>query len=221
MLLSIDWDAYSGTREFVFDAPIWGTPDRQFDQYEAWQVRKARRDNERLFQEDFPLYDGWQALLEWNVPTFAASSHASAYEWVKQWPNRHVLNIDSHHDLYSQSGDTQRVRAGNWAGLALLHGLIRSYTCQYPNWHGQLAVAEGYDLERTHAEIADVLSLELRKYIQLQRSDLLPDPKSVEALILIQSPAWCNPMHDRYFLELVSVLNAEIIEPLRDHYILL
>ena len=43
LLLSIDWDAFSGTRELVFDAPIWGTRDREEDRLQAWRDRARRR----------------------------------------------------------------------------------------------------------------------------------------------------------------------------------
>lgn len=213
MLLTIDWDAYSGTREFVFDAPIWGTADREYDRHEAWQHRDQKRTPTQS-AADFPLYDGWQELLSWNVPTYAALSHAAAYDWVSRWSKQTVLNIDSHHDLCSLSGDGTRVRPGNWAGLALERGFIERYTCQYPTWHTQLAVAEGYDLVRTYEEIGELLAPSVLNQVQLCRSDTLPDPSRVTALLLIQSPAWCHPAHDSVFFELVDRLNAELLEPL-------
>ena len=42
MLLSLDWDASSGCRELVFDAPIWGSPDREPDRLAAWQTARPQ-----------------------------------------------------------------------------------------------------------------------------------------------------------------------------------
>lgn len=226
MLLSIDWDAYSATRELVFDAPIWGTPDREYDRLEAWRARLRKRGGVaqeqatldwNALEEDFPLLGDWQALLQFQgKPAWAALSHAAAYDWVSRFEPQDVLNIDSHHDLYSSSGDPARVRPGNWAGLALRSGRITSYVCQYPEWHADLRVAEGYDLERTRAELTSHLPPPLHERLQLRRSAALPDPEQVTALLLVQSPSWCSPAHDPAFLSLVEGLGAKRLETLRE-----
>src|SRR6476469_7461979 len=160
MLLSIDWDAFSGTRELVFDAPIWGTRDRPHDRLDAWWTRTLKRGGSTwaALDADYPLYPGWEAIGTYvDVPAFVALSHADAWTWLQQFPGEDVLNIDSHHDLASFSGDPRRVRPGNWAGLGLEAGLIRTYTCLYPTWHEHLPVAEGFDLDRTRAELGALL----------------------------------------------------------------
>jgi arginase family enzyme len=146
MLLSVDWDYFSGCVEHVFDAPIWGSRDTEFDRMEAWKHRAEKRAGD--LSADFPLLENWQALKQLaGLPAYATLGHADAYGLLKALRLSSVVNLDSHHDLYSQSGDPNRVRAGNWAGLALAHGLVQHYTCIYPNWHAQVRVAEGFDLE--------------------------------------------------------------------------
>lgn len=219
MLLSVDWDAYSGTRELVFDAPIWGTPDRDHDRLTAWQQRAARRGgtNWEALDSDFPLYPGWPDLRQYaGTPTAVTLSHADIWPWLERWPGQDVLNIDSHHDLSSFSGDGTRLRPGNWAGLALSAGLVRRYECRYPVWHAELPVAEGYDLARTQAELDALLPAPLLERVTLTRSAELPPPEQVTALLLVQSPAWTNPAHDREFWALAEDLGAEVlVEPLR------
>lgn len=213
MLLSIDWDAYSGCRELVFDAPIWGTPDREADRLERWRERATKRGGEdkggwASLQEDFPLYGQPLELLRYaGLPAYSAWSHAHAWEWLEQYPGQAVLNIDSHHDLYSQSGDPQRLRPGNWAGLGLARGLISRYTVQYPGWHAGLPVTEGYDLARTHAELEGAIP-ELLPRVTLQRDDALPAPQQVTALLLVQSPSWTSPVHDPVWFEVLQGLQA-------------
>lgn len=211
MLLSIDWDAFSGTRELVFDAPIWGTPDREYDRLEGWRERARKRGGKSwdALAEDFPLYSGWQNLVQFaGIPTYACTSHVSAWEWLDLFPVQDVLNVDSHHDLGNRSGDPARVRPGNWAGLALRAGKIRHYTCQYPPWHAQLPVAEGYDLERTRAEIQPLLPAPMLDRVTLTRMGGWPEPASVEAILLVQSPAWTNPAHDQAFCSVIQQLTA-------------
>ncbi|GGL81980.1 hypothetical protein GCM10010840_19730 [Deinococcus aerolatus] len=219
MLLSIDWDAYSGTRELVFDAPIWGTRDLERDRLAAWQARAQKRGGQdwTALDDDFPLYPGWEALRQYaGVPAFVALSHADAWGWLRQFPGQDVLNIDSHHDLASRSGDALRVRPGNWAGLGLRAGLIRRYTCGYPGWHAALPVAEGFDLERTRAEVAPLLPPEVLARATLGRDLPLPLPAQVTALLLVQSPAWTSPAHDAAFFELAQHLHCvPLTQPLR------
>jgi hypothetical protein len=215
MLLSIDWDFFSGCREFVFDAPIWGSRDSAHDRFEAWRERALKRGGSSfdVLEQDFPLFENWRWLERFQgVPTFATVSHADAYELLEQLRVSSVVNLDSHHDLFSGNGDATRVRPGNWAGLALKHGLIDSYTCIYPNWHADLPVAEGFDLERTKAEMGEKCS---SFRVRLERQSLhsleLPQPT---AILLVQSPAWTSPAHDDVLLELCHVLHAEELEPI-------
>jgi hypothetical protein len=211
MLLSVDWDAYSGCAEYVFDAPIWGTPDREHDRLEAWRGRVARRGGEdwNALEAEFPLYPGWEALRQYaGVPAWVTLSHAAARGWLERYPGREVLNIDSHHDLYSQSGDPARWRPGNWAGLGLAAGLIERYTARYPAWHAGLLVTEGHDLDRTHTEVAAALPPALLGRATLERGPGLPTPPEVEALLLVQSPAWTSPAHDAAFFGLAQRLGA-------------
>ncbi|WP_261664793.1 arginase [Deinococcus sp. Marseille-Q6407] len=226
MLLSIDWDAYSGTRELVFDAPIWGTADRDADRLERWRERARKRSQQRggsgagwdALADDFPLYPGWEALARYaGLPAFVTLSHADIWPLLERFgPGQEVLNIDSHHDLTSFSGDGIRLRPGNWAGLALGAGLAAHYECRYPLWHAELPVAEGFDLARTRAELEPLLPAEALARVKLTRSAALPDPAEVTALVLVQSPAWTNPAHDREFWELAGTLGAEtLVSPLR------
>lgn len=219
MLLSIDWDAYSGTRELVFDAPIWGVRDTEHDRLAAWQGRAHKRGGSdwAALAEDFPLYGGWQGLRQYaGLPAFVTLSHADIWPVLERFAGLDVLNIDSHHDLTSFSGDPTRLRPGNWAGLALGAGLAARYECRYPTWHADLPVAEGYDLERTHTEITPLLPPPVLERVTLTRSAGLPDRAAVTALVLVQSPAWTNPAHDREFWALAEVLGAEVlVEPLR------
>ena len=211
MLLSLDWDAYSGCAEHVFDAPIWGTPDREHDRLEAWRGRARKRGGTGwdVLDADFSLYSGWEKLAGYaSVPAFVTLSHAAAEVWLPLYPGREVLNIDSHHDLYSQTGDPGRWRPGNWAGLGLAAGLLRRYTVRYPDWHTGLAVAEGYDPARTRRELEAALPPELLAQVTLERGPALPDPAEVEAVLLVQSPAWTSPAHDAAFFRLLDALDA-------------
>lgn len=206
----MDWDYFSGCREFVFDAPIWGSPDREFDRTEAWKIRAQKRGGD--LDSDFLLLEDWQVLLGLaGLPTYAALSHSSAYGLLEDLRLPGVVNLDSHHDLYSQSGDPTRVRAGNWAGLALQHGLVQHYTCIYPSWHKQLPVAEGFDLTRTWAEIGNRFG---QNVVRLERCAVEQiDFAGFTGLLLVQSPAWTSPRHDWAFLELCSGLGAVVLEP--------
>lgn len=220
LLLSIDWDAFSGTRELVFDAPIWGTRDREEDRLQAWRDRARRRGGPGWegLAADFPLYPGGEALERYaGVPAHVTLTHADAWTWLEAYPGAHVLNVDSHHDLASLSGDPARVRPGNWAGLALASGRARQYTCFYPGWHAALPVAEGHDLERTWGEVAPLLAPGVLDRVTLRRMDgpsaVLPGPAEVTALLLVQSPAWTSPAHDPAFLRLARVLDASPLTP--------
>ncbi len=219
MLLSVDWDAFSGTRELVFDAPIWGTPDREADRLEVWRARMHKRGGTdwSSLEDDFPLYPGWRALEQYaGVPTWVALSHAEAWSWLEFFEPQEVLNIDSHHDLTSFSGDGTRLRPGNWAGLALAAGRITRYTCEYPAWHATLPVAEGYDLERTRSEVAALLPPQLMPRVRLLRADRAsrwPGRHELSGILLVQSPAWTSPAHDPAFQELHHVLQAQVMTP--------
>ena len=213
VLLSVDWDAYSGCAEHVFDAPIWGTPDREHDRLEAWRERARKRGGGwEALEQDYPLYPGWEALAQYaGLPTFVTLSHAAAEGWLCLYPGQSVLNIDSHHDLYSQSGDPRRWRPGNWAGLGLASGLIGSYTVRYPEWHAGLLVAEGHDLARTEGEIMASLNSELLPRLRLERGPQLPPVTQVQALLLVQSPSWSSPAHDAAFFGLAGALGATVL----------
>ena len=236
MLLSVDWDAFSGTRELVFDAPIWGTRDREEDRLEAWRSRVGRRGGAgwAALEEDFPLYPGWEALRRYaGIPTWVTLSHADAWAWLERFPGEDVLNLDSHHDLASFSGDPARLRPGNWAGLGLRAGLIGRYTCVYPAWHAGLPVAEGFDLGRTGGELAALLPPsrlppEVLARVTLTRAAAspepapsesalpgaaLPDPAEVRGVLLVQSPAWTSPAHDAAFASLAGALQAAPLVP--------
>lgn len=221
MLLSVDWDYYSGTREHVFDAPLWGTPDREADRVQRWRARALRRDPSArgwdALAHDFPLYGNPGELLAYaGLPTFVAWSHAHAWEWLEAClrqfgPRLAVHNLDSHHDLFSLSGDSERVRPGNWAGLALRRDWVGSYTCAYPAWHAAVRVAEGFDLARTWAEATPHLAPALTARAQLTRGEPLPARQDVRALLLVQSPAWTNPAHDDALFALARSLNARVL----------
>ncbi|WP_216325943.1 arginase [Deinococcus aestuarii] len=222
MLLSLDWDAFSGTVPLVFDAPIWGTADREHDRLAAWRDRTRRRDPRApgwtALAADFPLYPGWEALERYaGLPATVTLTHADAWTWLQDHPGEDVLNVDSHHDLFSLSGDPSRVRPGNWAGLGLRAGLIRRYTGLYPDWHADLPVAEGFDLGRTRGEVGPRLPSGVLERVTLRRMDHpgggLPDPSGVSAVLLVQSPAWTNPAHDGAFLNLARCLNAVPLTP--------
>lgn len=222
MLLSVDWDAFSGTRELVFDAPVWGTRDREEDRLGAWRDRARRRDPHApgwtALDADFPLYSGWEALEGYaGLPAAVTLTHADAWTWLKAYPGQDVLNVDSHHDLASFSGDGTRVRPGNWAGLGLRAGRVSRYTCLYPDWHAALPVAEGFDLERTRRELAPLLPSRVLERVTLARMKLpgaaLPDPSLVTAVLLVQSPAWTNPAHDAAFGRLARTLRAAVLTP--------
>lgn len=216
MLLSVDWDAFSGTRELVFDAPIWGTRDREYDRLQAWRDRAARRGGQGwdALADDFPLYPGWQELKQYaGVPTWVSLSHAQAWEWLDFFPVQDVLNVDSHHDLGSLSGDPTRVRPGNWAGLALKAGKISRYACHYPGWHAHLPVAEGFDLHRTREELLTLLSDDVLARVTLHRPVQWPAPERVRGILLVQSPAWTNPAHDPEFHRLARALSACPVTP--------
>jgi hypothetical protein len=215
MLLSVDWDFFSGCGEFVFDAPIWGLKDTEHDRHEAWRERVLKRGGQNFaaLEHDFPLLEEWRWLKRFQgVPAYATVSHADAYALLERLQVSSVVNLDSHHDLYSGSGDGARVRPGNWAGLALEHDLIQSYTCVYPQWHAALRVAEGFDLERTKGEIGERF---LSDQVQLKRVALESlEPPTPDAILLVQSPAWTNPTHDNAFFDLCRTLKATYLEPL-------
>ena len=212
MLLSVDWDYFVGSADLIFDSPLWGTPDTALERGAAWNARAVKRGGSsfEVLRDDFPLLVSPKPLQRLaGVPCFACVTHSDAYGLLKRLEIRQVLNLDSHHDLFSSSGDSQRVRPGNWAGLALERGVIDAYTCRYPAWHADLRVTEGFDLERTRAELpAKFSSLN----VTLERGGLELPRSDIEAVLLVQSPAWTNPLFDSDFLELCAVLNAEFLE---------
>jgi hypothetical protein len=213
MLLSVDWDYFVGSAELVFDSPFWGSRDTDSDRVEAWVTRAQKRGGTcfEVLNRDFPLIGNPFALEKFSaLPCHATLSHSDAYNFIRQLGVSSVINLDSHHDLFSLSGDPNRVRPGNWAGLALEHGLISSYTCMYPNWHEHVLVTEGYDLKRTLSELPARFS---NFDINLKRGNDNLEIADVQALLLVQSPAWTNPFYDSVFLELCQKLNAEFITP--------
>jgi hypothetical protein len=218
-LLSIDWDFFSGTLEHVFDSPLWGSPDLEFDRLERWRERARLRGASTfdVLGHDFPLLGHPRSLLRFvGLPTFAVNSHDAAYGLLEALGISSVTNVDSHHDLFSSSGDANRVRPGNWAGLALERGLIDSYRCVYPGWHAGVRVGEGFDLERTWSELGARTWLDR---IRLERSDSALDrlePASFAAAVLVLSPAWSNPLHDPVFFGLASQMKANLEPGLRD-----
>ncbi|GGJ48416.1 arginase [Deinococcus roseus] len=217
-LLSIDWDFYAGMIEHVFDSPFWGTPDLEYHRQERWwDLARKRGGGLEALQEDFPLYGDPLELLKYQgLPVAAALSHDSAWEWLAGFEAAEVVNVDSHHDLFSLSGNPEQVRPGNWAGLGLKRGKILQYTCIYPEWHSEVRVTEGFDLHRTHEEIILHFSKDLLDRIQLQKGQPLPDPGEVQGVLLVQSPAWTNPIYDPLFFELLEGLQAvRLTEPVR------
>ena len=209
-LLSVDWDYYSGSLEHVFDSPLWGTPDLEFDRLQRWRDRTRVRGGSSFeaLRHDFPLFGNPRELLRFaGVPTFAVSSHAAAYRLLERLDCSSVINLDSHHDLFSSSGDPSRVRPGNWAGLALENGLIESYSCIYPAWHSAVRVTEGFDLERTWSEMGARTWLDRVSLLHDEGILALLEPNFV---LLILSPAWSNPLYDQAFLELAHGLNADL-----------
>jgi hypothetical protein len=212
-LLSVDWDYFSGSLEYVFDSPLWGSPDLEFDRLERWRERAKVRGGAsfEILSHDFPLFDHPRELLRFaGVPTFAVSSHDAAYGLLERLNCSSVINLDSHHDLFSSSGDPGRVRPGNWAGLALGHGLIESYSCIYPAWHADVRVTEGFDLDRTWSEIG---ARGWRDRVSLSRDSATLDSlehQSIRAILLVLSPSWSNPLYDPLFLELAHGLNADL-----------
>ena len=237
-LLSIDWDFFAGAREHVFDSPLWGSPDLAFDRLERWRERARSRGGTGLegsgfegsgfevLRNDFPLFGNPRELLRFaGVPTFAVVSHDAAYGLLEDLECSGVINFDSHHDLFSSSGDPKRLRPGNWAGLALERGLIESYACIYPAWHAGVRVGEGFDLERTWSEIgarafrdrvclssealgSDHLGLDRLGLDFLGLNHLGPD--SIRAIVLVLSPSWSNPLYDSLFFEIAHGLDAKI-----------
>ncbi len=212
VLLSVDWDFFSGCLEHVFDAPIWGSKDTEYDRTEAWFERAKKRNGN--LSTDFPLLEDWRWLLQFTgIKTLATLSHADAYGVLENLDCSSVTNLDSHHDLFSSSGDPKRVRAGNWAGLALENGLIQNYTCVYPTWHEHVRVTEGYDLTRTQTELGSRFTAN----IKLERTALAQlELKDIKMILLVQSPAWTNPEHDPMFFELCAALRADFLtKPLK------
>ena len=219
MLLSVDWDYYAGSREHVFDSPLWGSPDLEFHRHERWLelARKRGGSSFEALHQDFPLYGNpLELLVLEGLPCYASLSHNSGMKWleqVQQASPQALLNLDSHHDLYSSSGDASRVRPGNWVGHALERNLISHYACLYPSWHSSVAVSEGFDVERTWSEIGDRFS---RTQVTLERS-AYPErvilPSDVSSVLLVQSPAWTSPLYDPIFLELCQKLQAQILTP--------
>jgi hypothetical protein len=212
-LLSVDWDYFSGSLEHVFDSPLWGSPDQEFDRCERWRerVRSRHGSSFEVLREDFPLFGNPRELLKCaGVPTFAVSGHDAAYGLLEHLNCSSVVNFDSHHDLFSSSGDAKRLRPGNWAGLALDDGLIESYSCFYPAWHAEVRVTEGFDLDRTWIEIGARV---WRDRVSLSRDPALLESlvhQSVRAVLLVLSPSWSNPLYDSLFLELAQGLNADL-----------
>ena len=103
--------------------------------------------------------------------------------------------------------------------MALEHGLISSYTCTYPAWHENVRVTEGFDLSRTKLELPERFRRGWSETIpytipSLQRGMPKLEPAHFGAVLLVQSPAWTNPLYDSKFLELCQGLNAEIISPI-------
>ncbi len=235
MLLSVDWDFYAGSSEHVFDSPLWGSLDREFERIERWRQLALKRSNSarthtpvssfEALREDFPLYGNPLELLALEgVPCFVALSHEMGFEWVETQQRNSALNLalslvnlDSHHDLFSSSGDPARIRPGNWVGHALERGLISHYTCLYPSWHADVAVSEGYDLERTWGEINSRVSREKVTLERLNSNSALESAivlSDVSSVLLVQSPAWTNPLYDPLFLELTHKLRARVLTPL-------
>jgi hypothetical protein len=212
-LLSVDWDYFSGSLEHVFDSPLWGSPDLEFDRLERWRERARVRGGSsfEILRHDFPLFGNPLELLQFvGVPTFAVSSHNTAYGLLEKLNCSGVINLDSHHDLFSSSGDPNRVRPGNWAGLALEHGVIESYSCIYPVWHSDVRVTEGFDLHRTWTELGTRAWHDRISLSHHASTFETLEPASVQAILLVLSPSWSNPLYDPLFLEIARGLSAEI-----------
>lgn len=210
LLLSVDWDYFSGSLEHVFDSPLWGSSDLEFDRLERWRERARVRGGSsfEVLRKEFPLYGNPRELLRFaGVPTFAVSSHDAAYGLLETLNCSSVINLDSHHDLFSSSGDPKRVRPGNWAGLALEHGLIESYVCIYPTWHADVRVTEGFDLKRTWSELG---ARAWRNRVSLSRDQSVLDSLEPNFVLLVLSPSWSNPLFDPLFFEIARGLNAQI-----------
>jgi hypothetical protein len=210
VLLSVDWDYYSGSLEQVFDSPLWGTPDLEFDRLERWKERVRVRGGSsfEVLRKDFPLFGNPRELLRIvDIPSFAVSSHDAAYGLLETLNCSSVINLDSHHDLFSSSGDPNRVRPGNWAGLALEHDLIESYSCIYPTWHADVRVTEGFDLHRTWSELG---ARAWRERVSLSHDESVLDSLEPNFVLLVLSPSWSNPLYDPTFFEIARGLNADI-----------
>ncbi|MFN8509727.1 MAG: arginase [Deinococcaceae bacterium] len=227
-ILSIDWDFFCGSREHVFDSPLWGSLDRDYERSERWQALAQKRGGTSfcILEEDFPLFGNPEQLGALKgFPCHVMVSHEHALDILKRNPEPcELFNFDAHHDLFSLSGDPKQVRPGNWVGHALSQGLIAKYACFYPFWHQDVRVSEGYDLDRTWEEIdgrCDAFSVELNR-LSLETFcwhnplgiDRVGPAKSTE-VFLVQSPAWSNPLYDGVFWKWVTYLEAQIqSEPL-------
>jgi hypothetical protein len=209
-LLSVDWDYFSGSLEHVFDSPLWGSPDLEFDRFERWRERARVRGGSSFedLRHDFPLFGNPRDLLRFDgVPVFAVASHDAAFALLGTLDCSSVINLDSHHDLFSSSGDPERVRPGNWAGLALEHDLIESYSCIYPAWHSDVRVSEGFDLDRTWSELG---ARAWGDRVFLSHNESVLDSLEPNFVLLVLSPAWSNPLYDSTFFEIARGLNAQI-----------
>ncbi len=212
MWLSVDWDYYAGMREHVFDSPFWGTSDGEYQRHDRWLELCHTRGGTTFecLRQDFPLYGNPLELLQFaGLPCWMMLSHQSAYSLLEQHPqSSKLINLDSHHDLYSSSGNPQITRAGNWAGHALARGLLSDYTCMYPQWHTQVMLTEGYDLERTWQEMGERFE---RGQVHLERQERKNlSLEGISGIFLVQSPAWTNPLHDPIFFELCEKLQARV-----------
>lgn len=217
MLLSVDWDAFSGSVDEVFDSPLWGVRDNEHSRCALWQERLKRRGGLHWqdLEGDFPLSADVSPLLNYaHLPVWVALSHEHIWPVLEEMRPSLVINIDSHHDLYSSSGDPERLRPGNWAGQALRRGLVEEVICRYPLWHAGVRVAEGFDLSRTRAEIA-LAAPELLSGARLERSEEWPAADTLAGVVLVQSPSWSNPAHDALFWALAREMGAtELSKPL-------
>jgi hypothetical protein len=203
-VLSVDWDYFvdASEEERVYLFPDGGNEGISGSISDiVWSSRYAdskrcidRGGTKFRYLADIPLKSDYLKMraklrkLSPSIPVLVADSHAHAYNFILDMESPvDVVNIDFHHDLYSQGIERDELNCGNWLKLLFDMGHVNSIT-----WvkHEVSCQAELKDAINITTDLSDVLGLDY------------------DALFLCRSRVWSPPHLDKNFISVFKFIQS-------------
>lgn len=209
-VLSIDFDY------FVRDHPEddWAQREAPFFIEQIWAMRAADlyrsgldpiRDrglasNPGLFWIDAGLRR-WRFAL--NPKVAVAESHASAFHFLKDADDLHIVNVDAHHDLYYDDRD-KPLSCANWLWHLAKAGKLKSITTVYPRWRAL------WNRDFPPRRIIDDFKKLGVKVRFADGVDKAPKQLTFDRVFVARSGAWVPPWLDESFVDFFAEVMGQI-----------